>query len=144
MADDALREHVLYVLRGGGAHAQRSPHGGEPLTGRWRFLASHHFRTWFAQGVPRSLLHPTSHDRGAAMSMLETPLEELIQHIAARWDIEVLFADTKELLGLDQYQQMSAKAIRRFWTLAMVAYCFLDEERVRLQREQHRHEKRAG
>ena len=59
--------------------------------------------------------------------------------IAARWDIEVLFADTKELLGLDQYQLMSAKAIRRFWTLVMVAYCFLDEERVRLQREQHRH-----
>jgi SRSO17 transposase len=74
-----------------------------------------------------------------ASSDLDADLEGLLEHIAARWDIEQLFADTKELLGLDQYQLMSAKAIRRFWTLAMLAYCFLDEERVRLQREQHRH-----
>lgn len=74
-----------------------------------------------------------------ASSDLDATPEELLQHIAARWDIEVLFADTKELLGLDQYQLMSAKAIRRFWTLVMLAYCFLDEERVRLQQEQHRH-----
>ncbi|MFN3983307.1 MAG: hypothetical protein ACK4SA_23260, partial [Caldilinea sp.] len=62
-----------------------------------------------------------------------------IQHIAARWDIEVLFADTKEILGLDQYQLMSAKAIQRFWTLVMLAYYFLDHERVQLHDEQHRH-----
>jgi hypothetical protein len=74
-----------------------------------------------------------------ASSDLDADREGLLQHIAARWDIEVLFADTKELLGLDQYQVMSSQAIRRFWTLVMVAYCFLDEERVRLQREQHRH-----
>jgi hypothetical protein len=65
--------------------------------------------------------------------------ESLIQHIAARWDIEVLFADTKEILGLDQYQLMSAKAIQRFWTLVMLAYYFLNQERIQLQNEQHRH-----
>jgi hypothetical protein len=53
--------------------------------------------------------------------------------------VEVLFADGKELLGLDQYQVMSAEAIVRFWTLAWAAYCFLDEERARLQREWQRH-----
>ena len=74
-----------------------------------------------------------------ASSDLDADMEELLEHIAARWHIEQLFADTKEMLGLDQYQLMSANAIRRFWTLAMLAYCFLDEERVRLQREQHRH-----
>lgn len=74
-----------------------------------------------------------------ASSDLDANPDELLQHIAARWDIEVLFADTKELLGLDQYQLMSANAIRRFWTLVMLAYCFLDMERVRLQDEQHRH-----
>ena len=46
--------------------------------------------------------------------------------------MEVLFGDGKELLGLDQYQVMSAEAIVRFWTLAWAAYCFLDEERARL------------
>ena len=74
-----------------------------------------------------------------ASSDLDADMDGLLQHIAARWDIEVLFADAKELLGLDQYQLMTPKAIRRFWTLVMVAYCFLDEERVRLQHEQHRH-----
>ncbi len=56
----------------------------------------------------------------------------LLAHIAARWDIEVLFADGKEELGLDQYQLMSATAIVRFWTLAMLAYAFLEEEQHRL------------
>jgi hypothetical protein len=41
----------------------------------------------------------------------------LLAHIAARWDIEVLFGDGKEELGLHQYQLMSATAIVRFWTL---------------------------
>jgi hypothetical protein len=36
----------------------------------------------------------------------------------------VLFADGKYLLGLDQYQVMSAEALVRFWTLAWAAYCF--------------------
>lgn len=46
-----------------------------------------------------------------ASSDLDADAETLIQHITARWDIEVLFADTKEILGFDQYQLMSAKAI---------------------------------
>lgn len=71
-----------------------------------------------------------------ASSDLDADAESLIQHIAARWDIEVLFADTKVILGLDQYQLMSAKAIQRFWTLVMLAYYFLDQERIQLQGEQ--------
>ena len=51
----------------------------------------------------------------------------------------MLFADVKELLGIDQYQLMSAKAIRRFWVLVMVAYCFLEQERVRLQQGRGSH-----
>lgn len=51
----------------------------------------------------------------------------------------MLFADGKELLGLDQYQVMSAEAIVRFWTLVWAAYAFLDEERARLRADWHRH-----
>lgn len=76
---------------------------------------------------------PLSEARYWASSDLETGVEEVIGHVAARWDIEVLFADCKELLGLDQYQLMSATAVERFWTLVLAAYTFLDEERARLQ-----------
>ena len=55
------------------------------------------------------------------------------------WWVAALFADGKELLGLDQYQVMNAEAIVRFWTLAWAAYCYLDEERARLRREWQRH-----
>ena len=65
--------------------------------------------------------------------------QTLVGQLAARWAVEVRFADGKELLGLDQYQVMSADAIVRFWTLAWAAYCFLDEERARLRLEWQRH-----
>jgi SRSO17 transposase len=51
----------------------------------------------------------------------------MLYHIAARWDIDVLFGDAKDLLGLDHYQLMDATTILRFWTLVMAAYAFLDE-----------------
>lgn len=74
-----------------------------------------------------------------ASSDLSADLQTLTGHIATRWDVEVLFADTKELLGLDQYQLMTATAIVRFWTLVMLAYYFLDQERDRYQRKSDRH-----
>jgi hypothetical protein len=69
-----------------------------------------------------------------ASSNLEAELAGLLEHVAARWAIEVLFADTKDLLGLDQYQLLSATALVRFWTLVLAAYTFLEEERDCLQR----------
>jgi hypothetical protein len=74
-----------------------------------------------------------------ASSDLDADTDTLLAHIAQRWDIEVLFADVKELLGLDHYQLMSAEAIHRFWVLVMVAYGFLEQERARLQHERARH-----
>jgi hypothetical protein len=74
-----------------------------------------------------------------ASSDLAADVQTLVGHLAARWAVEVLFADGKELLGLDQYQVMSAEAVVRFWTLAWAAYCFLDEERARLRLEWQRH-----
>lgn len=74
-----------------------------------------------------------------ASSDLEADVAMLLAHVAQRWDIEVLFADVKELLGIDQYQLMSTAAIRRFWVLVMVAYGFLEQERARLRQQQGRH-----
>jgi hypothetical protein len=85
-----------------------------------------------------SLDGPLSAVRYWASSDLAADPAALLGHIAARWAIEVLFSDPKDLLGLDQYQVMSTTAILRFWTLVLAAYAFLDEERARLQ--QHRAE----
>jgi hypothetical protein len=74
-----------------------------------------------------------------ASSDLDADVLTLVGHIAARWDVEVLFSDAKDLLGLDHYQLMDATAILRFWTLVMAAYAFLDEERARLRDTQHAH-----
>jgi hypothetical protein len=89
--------------------------------------------------VRESLTAPLAQVRYFASSDLAADLPTLIGHLATRWDIEVLFADGKELLGLDQYQVMSAQAILRFWTLALAAFAFLDEERYRLRQERQRH-----
>ena len=89
--------------------------------------------------VRQSLDAPLSQARYWASSDLEADPETLLLHIAARWDIEVLFGDGKEELGLDQYQVMGAVALVRFWTLAMLAYVFLEEECSRLQTQWQRH-----
>ena len=46
---------------------------------------------------------------------------------------------TVNLLGLDQYQLMSATALVRFWTLVLAAYVFLEEERAVLEQDWQRH-----
>jgi len=89
--------------------------------------------------VRQSLDAPVSQARYWASSDVEASPQTLLLHIAARWDIEVLFGDSKEELGLDQYQLMSVRAIVRFWTLVMLAYVFLEEERTGLQSQWQRH-----
>jgi len=89
--------------------------------------------------VRESLSAPLSEARFWASSDLAADALTLLRHIAARWDVEVLFADGKELVGLDQYQVMSATALVRFWTLALAGYAFLDEERDRLRQAWRRH-----
>ncbi len=89
--------------------------------------------------VRQSLDAPVSQARYWASSDVEASPQTLLLHIAARWDIEVLFGDSKEEPGLDQYQLMSVRAIVRFWTLVMLAYVFLEEERTGLQSQWQRH-----
>jgi hypothetical protein len=89
--------------------------------------------------VRETLDAPLSEARFWASSDLAADTLGLLGHIAARWDVEVLFADGKELVGLDQYQVLSTTALVRFWTLALAGYAFLDEERDRLRQRWRRH-----
>lgn len=63
--------------------------------------------------------------------LLEANAQEMVHHLAVRWERETFFGDFKELLGSDHYQRMSDRAIVRFWTLCCLASLFLDEQRVR-------------
>jgi hypothetical protein len=83
--------------------------------------------------VRQALSAPLAQARFWASSDLEADPQTLLAHISARWDIEVLFGDGKEELGMDHYQLMSATAIVRFWILALLAGVFLEEEQARLQ-----------
>ncbi len=89
--------------------------------------------------VKETLDAPVNQVRYFASSDVAADAPTLVGHLAARWAVEVLFADGKELLGLDQYQVMSADAIVHFWTLVWAAYVFLDEERARLRWEWQHH-----
>lgn len=82
--------------------------------------------------VRQTLDAPLSQAQYWAESDVEASTETLLADLAARWDIEVLFADGKEELGLDHSPLMSATALLRFWILALLAYVFLEEEQQRL------------
>ena len=66
--------------------------------------------------VRQSLDDPISEARFWASSDMVSDAQGLLGHISKRWDIEVFFEDTKGLLGIDQYQIMSTKALLRYWT----------------------------
>lgn len=73
------------------------------------------------------LTAPLAQTRYWASSDLEANAGELLAHI------EVFFSDNKEELGLAHYQVISAPTLLWFWTLAMLAYVFLEEEQERLR-----------
>jgi hypothetical protein len=98
---------------------------------------AHAVRSWIRKLGP-TLVLITCHDplqpgqsiRYWASTLLEADAQTVINILAIRWSIEVLFEDGKDLLGADHYQLMGAEAILRFWTLIACLSCFLDEQRV--------------
>jgi len=89
--------------------------------------------------VRQNLDDPISAARFWASSDLEASVQTLLKHISSRWDIEVFFADTKELLGIDQYQFMTTLALLRYWTLCWIAFSFLEKTRHQLKQKEAHH-----
>lgn len=97
----------------------------------------HAVKTWIRKLGP-TLLLITCHDRdnpGKSIrywdsTLVEAEPQTVINHLAVRWNVEVLFEDNKDLLGADHYQLMSADAILRFWTLIACLGYFLDEQKA--------------
>src|SRR5436190_2528543 len=90
--------------------------------------------------VRQNLDDPLSEVRYWASSDLAADVQTLLRHISTRWDIETFFGDTKELLGIDQYQLMTTTALLRYWTICWIAFSFLEEIRDELKRQKHQEE----
>lgn len=83
--------------------------------------------------VRHDLMASHSQTYSRAESDLKANAEELLAHIATRWYIEVFFGENKKELGLDHSQVRGASALLRFWTRALLASVFLEEELQRLR-----------
>jgi len=51
-------------------------------------------------------------------------VEELLNHYANRWPIEVFFRECKKKLGLDDYQVRTYTSIKRYFLILMITYVF--------------------
>jgi len=80
----------------------------------------------------QSLSVPLSQARFQASNDLDVEAEMLLAPLSARRNIEALFADGKEEVSLDHSQGMSAHALVRFWTLAMLISVFLEQKQQRV------------
>lgn len=103
----------------------------------------HAVQTWVRKLGPTLLLitrlsldEPLEQARYWGSTLVEAEAPAVVDILAVRWDVEVLFEDYKDLLGADQYQVMKATAILRFWTLVSCLAYFLDEQRTSFQAQQ--------
>jgi len=90
--------------------------------------------------IRQNLDDPFSEVRYWASSDLAADVQTLLEHISTRWEIETFFGDTKELLGIDQYQLMTTTALLRYWTVCWIAFSFLEEIRDELKHQKHQKE----
>jgi len=60
---------------------------------------------------------------------LSLDLVTILRYYHVRWHIETGYRYLKELLGFDQYQLLSFKAIQRFWVIQFITQNFLELQR---------------
>jgi len=60
-----------------------------------------------------------------ATNQLTWHSEKIIKNYILRWSIETIFRDSKQHLGLGEYQMRKLKGIKRHWCLVFLAYVFL-------------------
>jgi hypothetical protein len=87
-------------------------------------MYAHRVKTWVRKFGPTVLLitcqdpdEPLKSVRYWGSTRLDLDGQALVNILAIRWEVETFFEYSKDLLGSDHYQVMSAQAIVRFWTL---------------------------
>jgi len=105
----------------------------------WVHIVDRHIKSLYCCKliiIRHNLEDPIEYARYFATSDLQADAQRCLEHISARWDIEVLFEDAKELLGIDQYQLMTTPALLRYWTLCWIAFSYLEEIRYELKHQE--------
>jgi len=104
----------------------------------WVHIVDTHVKTLYRCKliiIRHNLDDPIKDARYFATSDLDANAQRCLEHISARWDIEVLFEDGKGLLGIDRYQLMTTTALLRYWTLCWIAFSYLEEIRDELKHQ---------
>jgi SRSO17 transposase len=76
--------------------------------------------------VRRSIAEPAEHAYYLCCGPRETSLEEFVRIAGCRWTIETAFEQTKQEVGLDDYEVRSWDGWHRHITLALLAHAFLE------------------
>jgi len=105
--------------------------------GSSRLVYAHLVRTFVKKlgscqllAVKDRLDQPLGQVRYWATSEEQADLGTVVGWAAQRWTIEPFFDDVKEIFGTDHYQLRSTKGLLRFWHLAFLAYCYLEQQRA--------------
>jgi hypothetical protein len=137
IAEDGSRTWITLANYAAQLKAEDWQEAGWPSQEGERQVYVHAILTWIRKLGP-TLVLITCHDPASPIhsirywgsTQLAADAQQLINILAIRWSVEVLFEDEKDLLGADHYQLMSATAILRFWTLIACLSYFLDQQRA--------------
>ena len=137
IAEDGSRSWITLANYAAQLNPEDWQEAGWPSQEGERQVYVHAIPTWVRKLGPTLVLitchdpaSPTQSIRYWGSTWLDADAQQLINILAIRWSVEVLFEDEKDLLGADHYQLMSATAILRFWTLIACLSYFLDQQRA--------------
>lgn len=101
----------------------------------WAYRSLPSSRTGWERGllIRRSIEDPNELAYFLTYAPIGTPLEKLVQIAGTRWSIETSFKQTKNEVGLDNYEVRTYTGWYRHMTMCMIAFCFLMLVRNRLR-----------
>lgn len=97
------------------------------VKGKWFYACSIPIEVRCLGMVTVVLVRPKRHSKYVEffVSNLDETAEEILNHYAQRWEIEVFFRCSKQDLGLDGYQMRKYRGNRRYWCLVLLSYSIL-------------------
>jgi hypothetical protein len=97
---------------------------GQPANVRLAERQVQWYGPWKDLPVRLILLRDTSkyYDLALVTTDLTTPVEDIVSRYAARWSIEVVFSQMRQILGVGQARNRTARAVERTVPFGLTAY----------------------